>query len=208
MQVKIVENYSPQELEHIINELIKSEIITDNNIEFLEKIIRKSKYNFLTINSILTPSLHSFAYYSSDDEDVLYAYNSEEKYVDFYSSLTIKLMEKCNFNKPWSFSVEYTGERESYYLKINTPFFEKEYTIDSFFQYHTKIVPVLNESLNCNYIEKCYIGFEIDNVVLFVIMKNVDYSHLLKERILYFPNVEYPEVEEWKKRVDNNPLPF
>ena len=208
MQVKIESFYSLKEIRNIMRELQKIGLI-DINYLSNQKYIFTEKYNFFSLNDLLIPIVSSFVNYSIDDIRMLYYNNSEQDSLKFYTVLTKRLLDDIDMNSMWDCSMYFIDDSKDSKIcvQISSISFRKKYIIDGVYQFYTKINLIVNSILMCHNIQKCYSTIEVDDSIVFLLMKNSDYNNLLENRLLYFLDIEYPEINEWIDNLDKNSFP-
>ncbi len=208
MDARVFRNYSLGELQEIVEALLKAGIITEQEVIPTYKL-RTLQINFFDINELLHLALPRLVTYSNDSRKGWFD-QSETSF--FYEWLALQLLRKCPLNRyqpACQDELIAPSGQERLILQAGKYFIPVEYQNLNHPEFITQLVDAVNLLLSQHGSELAY--YEIsgyDEISVFLLLNYLQYKNLLTNRLVHFADIDYPEIEAWRKTIHEEDLPF
>jgi len=200
MQIKIEDTYSKEEIKEMLNILIRCNVLDKDDINLLDEIVKES-YCFLTINYVLLPFFNRFTHYSLEGK-LLFTLREYEKGLIFYKKILIDILNKVFPKLKYDYNVDVEDHNSYYKFYIIVNNLQENFEANCFDSFTKNCIVCINRLFQEYLIpEKVYL-LDVDIYKVYLLLTEDHYKYLLEERVLYFSNIDYPEIEDWRKNYE------
>lgn len=208
MHVRLNDDYSPAELAAITAALLDTGVITAAEA-YPTAELEQLKLRFYDLHTLLYPAWDRLVRYSNDDrKDWFY----QSGIPDFYHWFARRVLQGCPPLQAYAPDCRWTagtptapaalalhvGHLEAHvsYGDLNHP------------QLIDAIIAAVNQLLKQAGFEVAFYPVEMDETLALLLLSPLQYQRVLRERLLRFSAVKYPEVEAWRAALRDEDLPF
>jgi len=203
MEAHIDTHYSPGELREISDELVTIGVLTKAEATQNEPL-DAIEIDFLDLNDLLQPAFSRLVSFSNDSRKGWFD-QSETDY--FYEWFALQLLRGCPLRHYLPTCQE--AEKGHLVLRAESASIIIDYQSLNHPEFIERLVAGVNSLLYQHGFEVGYYELVgLDEITWFLLLTPNQYEHLLHNRLVYFADVEYPEVEAWRRTLRKEDLPF
>ena len=154
------------------------------------------------MNDLLLPFVGKFVGYSKDEQSLARLTRSTDT---FCLTVARRLLSGCPLRHHASTCALDNQNGE---LSIHVGHLAHFFPFTSLPEFTKQLQNVLNQLLKQQEFDAAYHEIGFDGYTAFLLLSAQQYQHLLTHRALLFAQVEYPEIEDWRKTMRVEDLPF
>lgn len=207
MEVKIEHPYTLEEIRTLYACLVACGLLSRQDVDHAEAYIQRFKPDFLamdffSINNLLLPFLDRFVGFSKEERDLFRVMHDSDS---FYRNLSLRLLQGSPLER---YFPGCAIEPESGDLLLHAGHRQKRVPFRTHTEYLAGVTTAINELLRDDAADAAFHELGFDEHTAFVLLTHRQYQCLLEHRAVHFAQVEYPEIEAWRKTVRDENLPF